>query len=461
MKTVENLYLKLPKILRNIAIETVGKSISKRRYSNLFFNILDDIETHVSFTDSEMYNYVLDRLRETLKFQYKYSKYYSKLITDYGLHLNQMDFSDFRKLPVQTKADIKNHYKEIAVNSLNEKAYKTHTSGTTGSGLVFPITRRADSYKWAVWWRFRRLHGIEVSTWCSYFGGRTVVPKSYSGRNYWQISHALNQVMYSMYHLSPKTVTYYVDDLNRRKLSWIHGYPSTIAFLAFLIQSKKLKLDYAPKWITLGAENVQDSQIAIIKEVFGIKPIQHYGLTEPVANISEYPNNEFIVDEDYAYHEFIPVEGQSGFYRIIGTSLYNNAFQFLRYDTGDIVKLDSPSDAVFDGKKRKINSIDGRSEDYIVLPDGTKIGRLDHIFKDIEDIAESQLFQKKDGRVLIKIVPTDSYKDTITKKRIQKEWETRIGKVLPIEIITVNEILRGSNGKLRFVVSEYNNNEHI
>ena len=43
----------------------------------------------------------------------------------------------------------------------------------------------------------------------------------------------------------------------------------------------------------------------------------------------------------------------------------------------------------------RVFKIDGRSEDYLLLNDGSKVGRLDQIFKDLVDIVEAQFIQKK------------------------------------------------------------------
>ena len=48
------------------------------------------------------------------------------------------------------------------------------TSGTTGSGFNFPETREMEQKQWAVWWRFRKWHGINSSMWCGWFGGRLI-----------------------------------------------------------------------------------------------------------------------------------------------------------------------------------------------------------------------------------------------------------------------------------------------
>ena len=451
--TPERFYSSLPRFARSIALELVGVRTARTRYSESFQQHLREAQQRLEMSNEDKFDYTLKQLRHTLSFHNRRSAYYRKLFLDLNIDPERIEIDQFKMLPIQTKDFVKHAMQELLATSPGETVVHAHTSGTTGSGLRFPVTRSADHVRWATWWRYRIMHGINFGTWCSYFGGRTIVPPSYSGQQLWHVSHALRQVMYSMYHMGPDSIHSYLDDLNRRKLPWIHGYPSTIAYLAHLIEESGSGLDYQPEWISLGAENVRPDQISSIQRVFGVKPIQHYGLAEPVANISEHPEGSFFVDEDYAFVEFVPVAGQPSTYRVIGTSLHNNALLFLRYDTGDLVSIPSSSGTAFSGKPRQVTSFDGRDEDYLFLPDGRRVGRLDHLLKDIEEVLESQIHQGKDGRVTLRVVPGSGF-DGSTNRKIHQEWSSRFGDAVDLSIEIVSSIPKGPNGKLRFVRSE-------
>ena len=119
----------------------------------------------------------------------------------------------------------------------------------------------------------------------------------------------------------------------------------------------------------------------------------------------------------------------------------------LRYDTGDIATL------IVNNNQKKIISIDGRSEDYITLPNGIKLGRLDHIFKEVSNIIESQIYQKNDFSILIRIVKANNYSEQNEKKLI-KEIKKRIGDTTEFKIQYLDKIDRKKSGKLKFVISE-------
>src|SRR5690606_9968635 len=122
-----------------------------------------------------------------------------------------------------------------------------------------------------------------------------------------------------------------------------------------------------------------------IQNVFGCEILNFYGQGESVANIFTY-NNRLFVDKSFSYVEFIHFK--EDFYHIVGTQVDNECLPFIRYNTGDLARLD---------KQGNIIEIIGRIEDYIYLKDGTKISRLDHIFKAIKHIREAKIIQEKKG----------------------------------------------------------------
>jgi phenylacetate-CoA ligase len=174
-------------------------------------------------------------------------------------------------------------------------------------------------------------------------------------------------------------------------------------------------------------------------------------MAEGAANASECPNGRLHVDEDFAFMEFVPVERGTG-YRVVGTNVTNRAFPLIRYDVGDIVQVSGQSCGC--GRPgRIIDRIDGRREDYVVLPSGALVGRLDHIFKDQVRVREAQIYQPHPARVVLRLVPAKDFtiRDEHALISTARIW---LGTGLQIEIEHVQSLPRTPAGKLRFVVSE-------
>ena len=236
--------------------------------------------------------------------------------------------------------------------------------------------------------------------------------------------------------------------MRRAGANWLHGYPSMVALLAnFALQlGEPLPL----RWVTLASENVLPHQTRVIRCAFGTTAIEHYGMTEAAAQISQCPEGRLHVDEDFAAVEFVPVESDQ--YRIVGTNFTNPAFPLLRYDTGDLATLTGTICSC--GRPgRVVDRIDGRQEDYIVTRTGALLGRLDHIFKDMTNVHEAQIFQSAPGRMTLFVVRGPEY-GQVDEQRLRLETDKRVGGQLDYEIEYVETLRRTVRGKLRFIASQ-------
>ncbi|MCP4643383.1 MAG: hypothetical protein GY851_23250 [bacterium] len=133
------------------------------------------------------------------------------------------------------------------------------------------------------------------------------------------------------------------------------------------------------------------------------------------------------------------------------TGLSNPAFPLIRYDVGDVAVLDQgPCSCGRPG--RLVKAIDGRTEDYIVTKRGARIGRLDHVFKDMVNVREAQIRQERPGHMTLVIVRGPNYTDT-DEAQLRDETTKRVGEDVDFDITYTDAIPRTANGKLRFVVS--------
>lgn len=278
------------------------------------------------------------------------------------------------------------------------------------------------------------------------------MPLSQTIPPYWRWNRPGRQLLFSGYHLSSSTASEYAKALCDSQITWIHGYPSMITLLATFAIEQRLRLPMI-KVVTTGAESLLPSQKSIIEEAFGAPARQHYGQAEGVANISECSQGKMHVDEDYAGVEFVPIEGNSCSFRVIGTNWHNQAFPLIRYDTGDVVEIESNTACTCGRFGRVVRAIDGRVEDYIVLQNGAKIGRLDHVFKDMLNVREAQIVQRREGEIIVRVVPGRHY-TPLDEKVLMGELEKRLGDDGKISIQYVDSITRTRSGKLRLVIRE-------
>jgi len=452
MADLEKLYLRLPVSLQNLAVSIEGWRIGRTRYSREFFQLLAEAEGRTFLSPEQIQEYRDRRLREFVRHCARTVPFYRERFRAAGIAPEEIrTLEDLRHLPILQKQEVQDVYPRFLSEAVPARDRVTvHTSGTTGAGLRFASTRQALREQWAIWWRYRRWHGIEPGTWCAYFGGRSLVPLKASKPPFWRYNIPARQVMFSAYHMSPENLRAYVDELRRRRLPWIHGYPSLLAVLAAYILDEGLDLGYSVRWITLGAENVLPQQVALLEKAFGVRPRQHYGMAEAVANISECELGCLHVDEDFAAVEFLPNPNGAG-ERVIGTNLSNPATPLLRYEVGDLVTLGGTCACGRPG--RVVAAIDGRNEDYIILRNGARLGRMDHIFKDMVNIREAQIYQREPGVITLRVVRRPGYSE-VDERRLLEETRKRVGDDTEIRVEYWERLERSRTGKLRFVVSD-------
>lgn len=444
---IMDIYNKLPITLQNMACSIEGKRIQMNRYNSKFFKTLKEYQARNDWSYEEKCEYRDRKLQEMIIYSYNSVPYYKKLFDEYGINPKQIKtLDDLNIIPILTKADIKANFNDLISTEFDKKKMiKASTSGTTGSGLNFYTTEETLHEQWATFWRARYNIGLEYGTKGATFGGRNVVPIEQKKPPFWRYNKPGNQIYFSVYHINEENFYTYIKELEDKKIEWIHTYPSAISLIAKYMIDNRIKIKSKIKYITTGSENLMDSQKELIIEAFGVTPYQHYGQAENVAIFSEDKNHNMYVDEDFSAVEFI-LDKELQVNKVVGTSLTNKAMPLIRYEIGDVADFSETKDG------RKIVSIDGRKDDYIILRDGTKIGRLAHILNGVSNITESQIVQKKEG-ITIKVVKGIYYSEKDENKLISN-LQKRIGYSEDINIEYVDEIAKTKNGKLRFVISE-------
>ena len=442
----ETLYRRLPVFAQNAAATWHGWRLARRRFNREFRSILADCRRREMAAWSQAAATRDQRLRRFVAVAAGLP-YYQALFARCGVASDSVrTISDLRRLPVLDKRSVQQAGRQLAA-PVAGRQLTSRTSGSTGAGLVFPTTRRAEREQYAVWWRYRLAHGIGLATPCIYLGGRQVVPARQRRPPFWRYNRASRQVLFSAYHLSAATAPAYLAAMCASGARWLHGYPSMVALLAgYAVElGERLPL----RWVTLAAENVLPGQREAIRSAFGVAPVEHYGLAEAVANFSECPRGRLHVDEDFAAVEFLPIGGSQ--FRVVGTNFSNPAFPLLRYDTGDVATVtDSRCDCGRPG--RVVDAVDGRGEDYVIGRDGTRFGRLDHIFKDAANVREAQIRQTATGRMTLAVVRGPGY-DAGDERRLRRAALARVGDEVVVDVAYVEALPRTAAGKLRFVAS--------
>lgn len=292
----QKLYESAPLWLQNIAVNVEGKVICKRRYNSHFYEELNHFERHDYKPEEELKRFLLE-VKNVVAYKESFT---SELIKELILDSSDV-YALLARFPIIGKVQVKEHVEDYTNPEYSGKLFTMRTSGTTGSGLAFPYPVDFENKQWAIWWRFRRLLGIQFETWCGWFGGKRMIAPNSNKPPFWRVNNPGRQVMYSSYHMTKETVRLFYEDMKNRKIEWLHGYPSHIAKLSALIIDEGLEPLTGVKWVTTGAEGLVGNQIKLIQKAFPNADIRsHYGQNEGVAIMNQDTNGEWYVEDDSA-----------------------------------------------------------------------------------------------------------------------------------------------------------------
>jgi phenylacetate-CoA ligase len=248
-----------------------------------------------------------------------------------------------------------------------------------------------------------------------------------------QYDPALAELRCSVFHLTDATMRGYYDEIVRRCIRFVHGYPSAIAIFAAYL----LRTGLAPFAQIAGvfptSERFSADQHDVVRQAFDRATlVPFYGLSEKVAFACALPDDAdvFAFDPLYGYTELVDdsgapvvVPGASG--RIISTGLLFPGMPFIRYDTGDTAQLVAPPRAA-NGYRLTVCGITPKhGTEYLLGRSGSLIavkGIISNLQGTAYGIREYQFYQDTPGEAVVRLVPlsgaTDfsSYRELLNRK---------------------------------------------
>lgn len=395
-----------------------------------------------------MYNMSHDELQERneriflniFRKAYTKSSFYHKLYTETGIKLEDIKcLGDISKLPVVTK-DMILHQSDALLTTSKWKLLKNRTSGTTGT----PLTVFED---WKSIWR-EQAYFYCYRKRCGYTYGQPLVSLrgNLGKKDTMMYVHISNTLYLSSYNINEQTVWAYYKGIEKRSPRAIEGYPSSLYNLALLLKDKGLYCNI-PVCFT-SSENLLDFQRQLIEERFHTKIFDHYGTTERTIRISESIKHDgYFEDPGYSINEYLKD-------RVISTSLINSAFPLIRYQSSDVVILKENTK----DERVSIDRIQGRSGNCIKGKDGSIYNNaaLTFILTYSHNIRYAQFIQKKNGKVLLNIVPEAVFSSQ-NLDELKQMIDLKIGLSnleLEINLIKEQDLIYTTRNKYSYIISE-------
>jgi len=455
--SLQSLYAQLPIAAQELLVSAAGWRSYRNRFGRPFQRVLselletDRLDAETLRADQER------RLRETVRWAARSVPYYRERFRQEGINPESIrGLDDLPRIPYLDKETVRARASELRSESIpNRQILSGHTSGTTGTALRLFHTREALAWEYGVIWRQRGWFGVKLGDHFAAFGGQTVVPFTQATPPFWRYDRVRSRMLFSLYHMTPENLRHYAAALGSGRYRFWQGYPSSIGLICQYLLDNGIELgSFAPQIVFTSSETLLDFHRDRIVRATKSPVADRYGNSEFCVSVLQCPEGRYHVDTEFGVVEVEPHEETPEWVRgeVIATGFANRAMPFLRYRTGDIATLRKRCDCPCGRMRPILEKIDGRIEDYVVTPDGRRVGRMDHVFKDAFGVKEAQIEQPSLDRIVVRIVPRPEFGRS-EQTALERELRARLGDEIQISYEICELIPRLSNGKFRAVVS--------
>jgi phenylacetate-CoA ligase len=305
--------------------------------------------------------------------------------------------------------------------------------------------------------RARRWWGVEVGEPEAYIWG---APVELSKTDWVKTvrDRLVNQLVLNAFAMSPERMDGYLDALESFRPRCIYGYASSVALLVAHARERgrRLRLPELRVVCTTG-EPLYDHQRALLTDVFGVPVANEFGSRDIGFTAHETPHGQMLLMSESIILEVLDADGlpvrpgETG--EAVMTGLCSEAQPFIRYRTGDMVRMSPEPDK--DGRGlHVIAEVLGRQTDFLVRSDGTIMHALAGIYvlRAVEGVGEFKLIQHDTRNLEVLVVPNARWRVEMT-QAIDAGLRQRLGDDVRVDVKLVDDIPPEASGKHRYVVS--------
>lgn len=448
--SIQTLIFNSPYWIRQIAINTYGYVLSRKRFSGKFNDYLREFNENLSKSPKQIEKEQFDLLKKNLIYCFEHIAYYNRIFKENNFDPYKMESSnELKKLPFLTKDVIKKEFENLYNREIPTANYVEHyTSGSTGKKLRFLLPKELmDKKNTAFMYRFYSMAGIKPKDKRVTIGGRRFTNKKpFYAYNYFE-----NQLLLSSHHLSDDTIPTYFKQINKYKPVFIQGHPSAILVLAKYILNTNVKLTISLKAIFTTGETLIEDDRKVIERAFDTKVYQQYGSGENCFSAQEAPEEDgYLLNYEHGYVEML---GDGDYKEVYVTSFLNDVMPFVRYKIGDFVLPVEKSYSKKFGLPIIFKKVIGRTDDVLKDAEGGNVLPVTirmNMKPFLKHNSNYQIIQKES--YLFQLNLLDSKKEIKTDKIIQI-LEKLLGDNIQIDIFYVSN-LTTLGGKIRNVIND-------
>jgi phenylacetate-CoA ligase len=398
------------------------------------------------------------RLQQFIRTIYAHVPYYKSVMDEQGIKPGDIQSSeDLVKLPLldkQTIADNFDALKSDVAGPLN----RFNTGGSSGKPLIFLLGNERVSHDVAEKWRATRWWDVDI-------GDKEIVawgsPIELGAQDKVRLARdkLFRSELIPAFDMTKEKLRGFIARIKESRPKMLFGYPSVFDLLARTAEKAGIRLDnLGIKVAFVTSERLYPYQRENISRVFGCPVANGYGGRDAGFIAHECPSGGMHLSYEDIVVEIIDKEGnplpagEAG--EIVVTHLGTSEFPFVRYRTGDIAVLSDKRCSCGRGLPM-LESIEGRSTDFVMAADGTMMHGLAliYILRDMDGIEAFKITQESLQLTRVEVVCKQQLTDSMV-KQIENGFKARLGEGVQIDVQPVAEIAAEKSGKYRYVISK-------
>lgn len=419
------------------------------------------------WTKEQLDGYQLKKMKETLVLAYEHVPYYREKFLSIGFDPHMMEHTeDIECLGFTDKDEVMKHFDSFLNEEVDvSKLEVATTGGTSGkqlrlySSFTFRDTREMPFVD-LIWSRVgfdRKKSKMAVLR-------NNVLPEG----KLWLYDQAVHALLLDSYHLTDENIEKILNVIRKKKIEYLHTYPSAALILCDFIKLRRIKFESSLKAALVTSENLYPGQKEEIEKYLSCRCFTFYGHTEAAAIAGWCEcSDKYHVQPEYGYVELIDeggrvitepgIEGE-----IVCTGFDNPVMPLIRYRTGDYSSWAQDQVCPCGRHYRLMNEIQGRwTQEFFVGRYGNKISMTAlNMHSDIfRNVRNYQFRQDEVGKCILLIVKSEGYSEGSDEANILSELKKKFADSIDVHIQYVDAIERTLRGKQRFIIQNLNVDE--
>jgi phenylacetate-CoA ligase len=428
--------------------------------------LLRYLQTTERWSGEALRDLQLGLLRRLLRHAYQHTTYFRDVMDERGMRPEDIESAaDLHRLPLLDRSTVRATMDSRLAGAGPAPTIKKSTSGTTGEPVVVKYNAESRHWRDATRWRGYGWGGYRIGMRAMHYWGFGPPNPSWLKRQKTAIDHYVKRDLYiDCTPRSEEAMTDAVRQLVRFRPQAMVAYAAGAAALAKFVNDQGLReWDDIP--VLVGAERLWPQDREQILRAFG-PAFETYGCREVMLMASEceahsgmHTSMETMVVEiivrnpDGSTRSAQP--GETG--EVVITDLHNLSCPMIRYVNGDLAVAHADEVCECGRSLTKIGPVEGRTTETLRDGRGNAVGGLvfNILFGVMDAVANKfQVVQKKDGAVVMKVVPTSGPVLPEANRRAIHQFANKYLPGAPFAIEYVDDIPLTAAGKRKVVVVE-------